>query len=290
MTSSSLLDAATIGKAAALLAKSRPAYASILSFYGPVFSAQAKAAANTPPPVIPVDEATVEMKLREGFSLIAPPDFTIDDRAAGLLLVEICNIAAVSGEKLAGAGKALAEVGETARKDLFRDVLKDKGHIEVMAQKTAVAPDMLFLLLHLAIRPSIEAGAQQLADHLPEDLTHRNNCPICGSAPIIGELDADGSQWLHCSLCWYRWAAARMVCLFCGNRSSDSLEYLYSEEEPEYRVYLCKACKHYLKVVDTRKLTRVFFAALEQVVSLHLDMTAAEKGLIHAMGSGTAIP
>ena len=81
-----------------------------------------------------------------------------------------------------------------------------------------------------------------------------------------------------------------MACLFCGNRSSDSLEYLFSEEEPEYRVYLCKACKHYLKVVDTRKLTRGFFAPLEQVVSLHLDMTAAEKGFVHAMGRGNGSP
>ena len=78
-----------------------------------------------------------------------------------------------------------------------------------------------------------------------------------------------------------------MVCLFCGNRSSDALEYLFSEDEPEYRVYLCKECKHYLKVVDTRKLNRGFFAPLEQVVSLHLDMTASEKGYTHAMDGGT---
>lgn len=291
MTSTPLWDAAAVEKAVARLAANRPAYASILGFYGPVFAAQIKAAAHTSPAAIAVDEAILKMKTEEGFSLIAPADFTIDLPAAEALLADVCSIAAVSGEKLSGAGKglALAMAKQEPMKDLFYDVLDNKGRLDALAEKNDVPANMLSLLLYLAIKPSIEFGARQLAESLEENADGHGNCPVCGSAPIIGELDADGRLWVHCSLCGHRWPFERMVCLFCGNRDSASLEYLYTENEPEYRVYLCNECRHYLKVVDTRKLERVFFPPLEQVVSLHLDLMASEKGFAHVLGSGTAM-
>jgi FdhE protein len=292
MTSVQLWDAAAIEKAVAQLAASRPAYASILGFYGPVFSAQIKAAAHTAPAAIAVDESMLKMKVEEGFSLTTPADFTIDLPAAEKLLAEVCAIAALSGQKLSGAGKqlALAMAERESLEDLFHDVLDNKGRLDALSQKSDVPADMLALLLYLSIKPSIESGSRQLAAYLEENADSHGNCPICGSAPIIGELDADGRLWVHCSLCGHRWPVERMVCLFCQNRDSASLEYLYSENEPEYRVYQCNACRHYLKVVDTRKLERIFFPPLEQVVSLHLDLMASEKGFTHVLGAGTAKP
>ena len=51
---------------------------------------------------------------------------------------------------------------------------------------------MLSLLLYLAVKPSVEAGARQLAARLTGSQQNRSSCPVCGSAPIIGELDAEG--------------------------------------------------------------------------------------------------
>ncbi|WP_319522323.1 formate dehydrogenase accessory protein FdhE [uncultured Desulfosarcina sp.] len=290
MTQPPLWDAAAVEKAVAQLTASRPAYASILGFYGPVFAAQIQAAVHTAPAAIALDDSVLKMKVKEGFSLIAPTDFTVDTPEAEKLLAEVCAIAAVSGEKLSGAGKelALAMAQRESLEDLFRDVLDNKGRLDALAEKSDAPADMLALLLYLSIKPSIESGSRQLATYLEVNANGHGNCPICSSAPIIGELDADGRLWVHCSLCGHRWPVERMVCLFCGNRDSASLEYLYSENEPEYRVYLCNACRHYLKVVDTRKLERVFFPPLEQVVSLHLDLMASEKGFTHVLGAGTA--
>ena len=286
MTSVPLQDSAAIEKIVVQLVESRPAYASLLGFYGPVFTAQARAMEDAFSTPINVEEESLRMRQQEGFALIEPASFPIDFRAAEKLLVTICHLAIGVGEKLGKAGNALSlAVAEGIDvEDMFRDVLEKNGCIQIFAQDKDVPLDMLSLLLYLAIRPSIEAGARQLATRLREDGGSRSNCPVCGSAPILGELDADGNQWIHCSLCWHRWPAARMTCLSCGNRSRDSLEYFYSETEPEYRVYLCKDCGHYLKVVDTRQLTRGFLAPLEQVVSLHLDIKAAENGYSHAMG------
>ena len=291
MTSMLVWDAAAIEKSVANLVASRPAYASLLGFYGPVFSAQAKAVAATSPPPIQVEAAALHMRRKEGFALIEPASFKLDHRAADNLLAEICGIAAVAGERLSAAGKALtAAMDEGADMvALFADALEDKGRIQALAEGKGVPTEMLSMLLCLALRPSIDAGVRQLAIHVMEDLDTRSSCPICGRAPILGALDADGHLRVYCSLCWYPWPVTRMACLFCGDRSSNSLEYLYSEEEPEYRVYLCNACRQYLKAVDTRKLSRGFFPPLEQVVSLHLDIKVSEKGYIHAMGQATAL-
>lgn len=283
MISPLLRESTEIESAAAKLALIRPAYQSILGFYGPVFMAQADAALQTRPPDIQVDELLLDMKSEEGFSIIEPSAFSVDVPAAQSLLLEICHIAAASGEKLAGAGKALARSMDAglALSDLFSAVLDQSGRIDALAEELNVPPDMLSLLLYLAMRPSIEAGSRKLAGRLTDDQKNRRTCPICGSAPILGELDEAGRHWLHCSLCWHRWPTRRMGCAWCGDRDGESLHYVYSDDEPEYRVNLCAACKHYLKVVDTRKLDRGFYPPLEQVVSLHLDMIAAEKGYTH---------
>jgi FdhE protein len=287
MSITPIWDAATVEQAVAQVAAIRPAYASILGFYGPVFAAQAGAAAHTCPAAIQVDESALGMRTAEGFSLIEPAAFTIDHPAAATLLAKICRIAALSGEKLSGAGNALAQaMTEGVAVDVFLDDALDRsGRIEDLAKTMDVPADMLSLLFYLAVKPSIEAGSRKLAARLPTDQERRGSCPVCGSAPIIGELDLEGSQWLHCGFCWHRWPAKRLVCPFCSNRDSGALEYLYSDDEPEYRVNLCGGCRRYLKVVDTRKIDRGFYPPLEQVASLHLDLTAAEKGYSHAAAS-----
>ena len=284
-------DAVTIEKSVAQLTASRPAYTSMLGFYGPVFVAQAKSAQHTRPPAIQVDNALVAMKSEQGFAMIEPTAFGIDTESAATLLAQIARLAAASGENLSRAGKALTramDAGEAVG-ELFTAALAQSDRLNDLAGRLDVAPDMLALLLYLAMKPSIEAGARQLAERLTCDPKNRSNCPVCGGAPILGELDEEGGQWVHCNLCWHRWPIDRMGCPLCHKRDTDSLRYLFSEAEPEYRLNVCDSCKHYFKVVDTRKLERGFYPPLEQVVSLHLDMIAAEKGYTHPMGSGHPI-
>jgi FdhE protein len=277
LDNNTICNAAEIQKASAQLAAVRPAYASIVNFYSAVFAAQA--AAQTNPAPIPVDEADLKMRLEEGFSLITPARFAVDQQAAAMLLTQICQIASSSGENLADAGQALAQAIAEGMlpDDLFTDILEQRGRIRDLGAALDIDGKMLSLLAYLAIQPSIEAGARELAPHLADNHFDRGNCPICGSAPIIGELDETGKQWLHCGWCWHRWSAKRLACPHCGNRDHASLEYIYSDEEPEYRVSLCGQCGQYLKVVDVRKMTRLFYPPLEQMATLHLDMLAAER-------------
>lgn len=288
--SGAAIDAAAIEAAVAGIAAVRPAYASILGFYGPVMVAQLESADDTSPVEIDIDASLLEMKSKEGFSLIEPTAFPIDLPAARKLLVRICRIAASGGGNLKDAGLALLKAMEDGLvgDDCFAEALLEKGRVASLAEQLSVSAEMLSLLFYLAARPSLEKGARRLAGWLTDTQADRNNCPICGKAPIIGELDHEGRQWLHCGLCWHRWPTKRMTCPFCNDRDSKNQEYFFSEAEPEYRVNLCGNCRRYVKIVDVRKIDRCFYPPLEQVASLHLDMLAAEKGYTHAVAAETA--
>jgi FdhE protein len=288
MTSPLPWDAAAIKQLASQLTTLRPAYAAIIDFYAAVFALQVQSAEDISPAAIRLDPEVTRMKSDQGFAVIEPASFTVDTPVAEHLLIRICEIAAGSGEKLGAAGEALLGAMDegVALDGLFNDVLDDQGRINDLARTMDVPPEMVSLLLYLAIKPSLEAGARQLSSHLPEaPQPNRGSCPICSSPPIIGELDSEGRHALHCGLCWHRWPVKRMLCPFCSQAEGASVEYLYSDDEPEYRVNLCGGCRCYLKVVDTRKMTRRFYPPLEQVASLHLDMLAVEKGYVHALGT-----
>ncbi len=281
-------NAAAIEQLASQLTTLRPAYTAIIDFYAAVFALQIQAADDISPEAILIDFEIARMKSDQGFAIIEPASFTVDTPLAEHLLIRICEIAAGSGEKLGTAGEALLRAMDegVALDGLFADVLDDQGRINDLARTMDVPPEMVSLLLYLAIKPSLEAGARQLSSHLPAaPQPDRGSCQICGSPPIIGELDSEGRHALHCGLCWHRWPVKRMLCPFCSRAEGPSVEYLYSDDEPEYRVNLCGGCRRYLKVVDTRKMTRRFYPPLEQVASLHLDMLAAEKGYAHALGA-----
>jgi FdhE protein len=280
-------DSALVEKAVSQVAAKRPAYASILDFYGPVFAAQVNSVSETSPETILLDASRIELAATEGFSLIEPAAFGIDIRAAEKLLDRICRAAVRSGEKLSAAGEALIRAmnKRDGLADLLTDVLHDQDRIRETARNEGLSPDMLSLLLYLAIKPSVETGSLKLTGHLTEDHDYRTYCPVCGSGPIVGELDVDGKRWFHCGFCWCRWPVLRMGCPFCNNRDASSLEYFYADDEPEYRVDSCGRCGRYLKVIDVRKLDRLFYPPLEQVVTLHLDMLAAKKGFVHGGAS-----
>ena len=85
-----------------------------------------------------------------------------------------------------------------------------------------------------------------------------------------------GERFLLCGFCWHKWSSKRLYCPFCDNTDNKTLNYLYSEEEKEYRIDLCDKCKKYIKTIDTRKTERIIYPPLEQVATLHLDIKAKE--------------
>ena len=72
----------------------------------------------------------------------------------------------------------------------------------------------------------------------------------------------------------------RVFCPFCENTDAKSLDYFFSEAEPDYRVDLCRRCKKYITTLDLRQVQRPVHLPLEQVATLHLDVKAADEGFV----------
>jgi FdhE protein len=109
------------------------------------------------------------------------------------------------------------------------------------------------------------------------------DCPICGTpasnSRVLDEGELQGGQRiLSCPLCRAEWDYQRIRCARCGNRSHDSLHYLFDERDPGHRIHVCESCHGYIKVSVERDLDVSVVPQVEDVVTLALDDLAGSKG------------
>jgi FdhE protein len=241
-----------VKRAAADLLAVRPSYGELIGFYGDLFAAQeeARPRVRVEPFLLPPD--LLRVKLRDKFPLTQVAEMRFDPEASATLFEDLCRIAV---ERRSGLSEPAAVLLKHAAKvvSLFQGFLGgEEAQLKQAADGFGVGPDAL----------SWEKGY----------------CPICGSPPALARLETDGHRFLFCSFCWHRWPARRTVCPFCDTVDPGRLSYQYSEEEKEYRLDLCDACRKYVKTVDSRQMSRLSYPPLEQIASLHLDIKAAEAG------------
>jgi FdhE protein len=268
-----------VNQAAAAIIAAKPAYRDLISFYGRIFAAQedARQRIRLEPVVIPED--LLALRRREQLPLVPVSGMAFDPAAAGVLLGQICGIAVDCGTGLASSARILS-AKSAGLEPLFRNFLdEDEPAMARAAQGLSVDPHALAFFLYHSLRPALRCCARQLSGFLTDELVWgQGYCPICGSPPGLSSLEGDGERFLFCSFCWHKRPLRRLLCPFCGNQDRERLLFLYSEEEPEYRVDACVSCRKYIKTVDTRALARNFYPPLEQIASLHLDIKAAEEG------------
>jgi len=287
MTGTKAITSDQIERAVETLKQIRPVYSSILSFYGKIFIAQedAKSNINLKPIQIPAEDLAI--KTREKLPLVNMTDFVIDDEAGHILFKNICKLLQSATEEMATCADALlTAVGDSIQPvDLFSSLLAaDDDFFNKTAKNLAIDKKTLAFITYSSIKPSIALCAEQLSTYLKDDLQAENGyCPICGNLPGLSTLHDEGKRFLHCSFCWHEWVSKRVYCPFCDNTDSKSLHYFFSEEEKDYRIYVCDNCKKYLKTVDSRKADRLLYPPLEQVSSLHLDFKAQEMGFESGM-------
>ncbi len=155
-----------------------------------------------------------------------------------------------------------------------------------LVDKAGLSLALLTVLLQLALWPSCQAIRQAEAIRLAESTWNEGFCPLCGSPPMMSRLEKEGQRTLACGLCHHEWNFPRMECPFCRNQDQNSLFYLFDEREEGYRIYACRRCQGYIKAVDARVLEKPAPLILENLVTLHLDMLAQEKGLTPNPGMG----
>jgi FdhE protein len=262
------------------LKQKRPGYKDILDFYQKVKEAQDKAKASLKIEPIKLKQEWKELLTKEGFSLIKKEDFPLDIEASAGLFQSLCKIGKEANPHMAEQGKKIQTMIEKKKidlKKLFKEGLKE-GRIEKVADEFGLDQKVLLFLVQNSIRPSIEAGVEQLRSEVDPEKWLKGYCPICGSLPSLSLLkEGVGKRYLLCSYCGYQWRTDRMFCPFCNNKEQGSLQYFYGEGEETYRIDLCDKCHQYIKMIDQRIIGEGDLI-LEDLATLHLDILASQKG------------
>ncbi len=260
----------------------RPAYGQLIDFYVPIFKAQQDSLATLQLDPLTIDDALLTAERENGLPLIQISQFHYDPGHAATLLERICQIVIQLGPKELGVtADTLAAFNQMDIRPVINAMLSGQdGQFNQFAAQMHIEGKILSLLIYSCLAPAIETGAQQVAAAYLKGAEHpKGYCPVCGCPPALSLLDADnGRRWLYCSFCRHQWPVQRIFCAACENDDNHSLQYFYTETEKEYRVDLCDKCQTYLKNVDAREMIRPLFPPLEQVATLHLDLSAQEKG------------
>jgi len=282
MTQNTVFKSDDIKKAAAALRKLRPAYSEILDFYEKLFVSQEDSKDQIDIAPIQISDEMLAIKAAEKLPLINPDDFVIEFGAASKLCKTVCETAKSANQHLAQSAQTLLDAidNDLDLKTMFPHLLQaSTAQIEEAAKQLNIEQNILAFFIYSSMNPSIKLCAEQLSVYLDrQDPWQQGYCPICGNPPVLSILEDEGKRSLICSFCWHSWPVKRGLCPFCDRHDSKSFNYFFSEEENEYRVYTCDNCKKYIKTIDNTKTDRLIYPPLEQVVTLHLDMQANQKG------------
>jgi len=260
--------------------KKRPGYEKILDFYQSVKEAQEKVKASLKIDSIQLRKEWKKLLSKEGFSLIQKDDFPLDLESSVKLFETLCQIGKEANPHMAEQARKIKEAIDNKRIDMKKLLKKGvtEQRIEQVSDELVLDKKVFLFLLQSSIRPSIEAGVEQLRGELDPETWLKGCCPICGSLPSLSLLkEVVGKRYLLCSYCGYQWRMDRIVCPFCDNRDQESLHYFCGEGEETHRIDLCDKCHQYIKTTDYRNLQESD-PVLEDLSTLHLDLLASQKG------------
>jgi FdhE protein len=262
------------------LKKKRPGYREILNFYQKVKEAQEKSKASLKIKPIRLKREWKELLAKEGFSLIQKEDFPVDIEVSIKLFQTLCQIGKDSNPHMAEQVRKIEEAIDNKRMDMKK--LLNKGikeqKIEKVVDELELDKVVLSFLIQGSIKPSIEAGREQLKSEFDPETWLKGYCPVCGSLPFLSLLKGEvGKRYLLCSYCGYQWRIDRLFCPFCNNKEQKSLRNFYGEGEEVYRIDLCDKCHQYIKRIDLRTMGETDLP-LEDLATLHLDILASQKG------------
>jgi FdhE protein len=260
--------------------QSQPAYARILPFFETLFTLQEAAAAVASPDPAPLRTSRIKSRL----PMLDRAHIPYDEGSAVNLLLAICREADTATVPLAeGAAVILSDLegkNGAVQRGLHLLMAADDPGIHALSAEMDLDTTILRFFLYHSLWPSVARQVDRVRDSRALDGSQwdRGCCPVCGSPPDLAYLAENGGRRLVCGFCRHHWPLPRIRCPHCGNQDSHSIIFFFSDPEPAYRVYTCKVCKMYIKMVDTRRLSRPFYPPLEGIVTAHLDLKTRGLG------------
>lgn len=259
-----------------------PRLKGIIGLYREVFSVQRRLSQRIPDRLPHLEGAQVSYRLQEGRLLLEPEEVEIDLPLLVEMIREIGEALLRKGEREPeGLRTFLEEITQEMARELVEGYLAgDEDRFNSLAGGQPLEPELIYLLLHLSLAPFYWKAAGPLARQADLDQVARGTCPVCGDLPLMGFLRSeDGLRVLECSRCGTRWGFPRLMCPFCSTTEQEKLSYIYAEEDPDHRLYLCENCHRYLKVTQgyTGKDEELVLP-LEDLSTAYLDLEAEKRG------------
>lgn len=213
-------------------------------------------------------------------------DERVRDLAEGTPWLRFDDLALHPGD-FVHAVRQMAEVLQRYREDWAGQSMQaDPEALLALARRAVEGRESLITdeanLMEASVELAIEAEMRQLAGHVVPDLGldqwRRGQCPFCGSPPALSLLEPSvGARFLFCQRCYTSWPFPRTACPSCPN--DVSLTYHTTDNEA-YRLYVCPDCQQYLKTVDLRRTGGEVNPAVENLLTVGLDLAAKERGYV----------
>ena len=260
--------------------KINPVYEKLLNFYEKIVTEQKVIGSSLAIKTPSINPDLKQLQIKEGFPLLEKQDFMLDIPSSTRLFESICNIARNENEKMKENIQAIEEAKAINALNL-KDLLKrfyDDSFIEKVAGEFNIDAVILKFLIFESVQPSLAANIENIGNRIDLKNWLKGYCPVCGSLPQISLLKDEGQRFCLCSFCGFEWPSERLKCPFCENTDHNKLHYFYAEGQEARRVDLCDNCHQYIKTVDARKLGYEPDLAIEDIVTIHLDILASEKG------------
>jgi len=241
-----------------------------LDFYASLLREQFEFKATLPDEPGLHDETIREQRLRDGVAQLTFDQLGVEAKPFTALAVRLWDVMVSHNPEWAGQREAM---------DPDKLLVLARQEFETQAPFKAPppgepTPDQV--LIRMALSPYLQQAAEVILPQLDLSGWRRGYCPVCGGQPYFSVLQGEGERSLFCSRCHAEWPFVRLQCPFCGNAEHDKLAY-YPSEDGMYRLYVCNACRRYLKAIDLRQAEgRVL--AVEPILTVGMDLFARDEG------------
>lgn len=258
----------------------------VVALYRSVYSAQRKLSRRIPDQLPHIEGAQVSMRVDQGRLLLEPGEVEVDLQVLEDMMRELGRVLERRGDTASSGmeGFLEKELEDSGRLRRMADAFVARREEELAELMDGYSLDnaLLYLLLHISLAPFYWSQANALARRADLDQVPQGTCPICGDLPVMGFLRSeDGLRVLECSLCGSRWGIPRMMCPFCLTMDQEKIKYIFAEEKPHNRAYLCDNCGRYVKISTLRgDSSEEIVMPLEDLATAHMDQAARERGYL----------
>jgi FdhE protein len=262
------------------LAKERPALGSLCRWLRDLLPDMASE--EKPVGAVRLTWEAAEAKLAKGVPMLRGERLELDIRGFRRRWQRACDL--LDSAQGQGAGAGLAEALRRGKLEpggmIDAVVAGEPGGVRDAAEKAGLDGSLTMTLLRYTLFPEFVALATTMTPLRERVAWERGYCPVCGSWPLLGEFRGlDQSRLLRCGLCASAWEVPRTWCAYCDSRDHEQLRFLHAEgEESRYRALVCDGCRGYVKMLTTLSALPSLHLAIADLVMLHLDLAAAERG------------